>query len=134
MTTSAIQLRATFDDLPRLAEWVHAQAPAFAMDERQLYAIQLCLEEVVANLVMHAKPAAGPEVAITVRIESEPLRVTVEDDAIPFDPTAVAPAMLPASLEEVTPGGLGLGLVQGFSAWRDYAREAGRNRLVMGFA
>jgi len=58
----------------------------------------------------------------------------VEDDAIPFDPTLVAPAAVPASLEEVSPGGLGLTLVQGFSAWRDYVREAGRNRLVMGFA
>jgi serine/threonine-protein kinase RsbW len=134
MISRAIQLRADFEDLPRLAEWVEAQAPVFAMDARQLYAVQLCLEEVVANLVMHATPGAGPEVAITVRIEADPLRVTVEDDAIPFDPTLVAPAAVPASLEEVSPGGLGLTLVQGFSAWRDYVREAGRNRLVMGFA
>lgn len=133
MTIRAIKLRAAFEDLPRLAEWVQAQAEEFALEARQLYAIQLCLEEVVANLVMHAKPGMGPEVAITVQIESEPLRVTVEDDAIPFDPTAVALAARPASLEDVTPGGLGLSLVQGFSAWRDYACEAGRNRFVMGF-
>jgi serine/threonine-protein kinase RsbW len=134
MSSRAIHLRADFADLPRLAEWVQAQASEFSMTERQLYAIQLCLEEVVANLVMHAQPGAGPGVAVTVRIEAEPLRVTVEDDAIPFDPSDVVPAALPTSLEEVRPGGLGLALVQGFSAWRDYVREAGRNRLIMGFA
>lgn len=31
-------------------------------------------------------------------------------------------------------GGLGLTLVLSFSAWREYVREAGRNRLVLGFA
>ena len=134
MTAAAFHLRADFAEIPGLAHWVAEQAPCFAMDERQLYAIQLCLEEVVANLVMHAKPAAGTEVLITVLIEAAPLRVTVEDDALPFDLSALAPATAPASLEEAMPGGLGLRLVQGFSAWREYDRMEGQNRLVMGFA
>lgn len=133
MNPAAFHLRADFDGMPRLAEWVAEQAPVFAMNERQLYAIQLCLEEVVANLVMHAKPAGGAGVAITVRIEGSPLRVTVEDDAEPFDLTEAAPARAAASLEEAMPGGLGLGLVQGFSSSRAYAREHGVNRLVLRF-
>ncbi len=134
MTPQAIQLRADFAELPHLAEWVQARALEFAMEERQLYAIQLCLEEVMANLVMHAKPGAGPEIAVTVRLEAEPLRVTVEDDALPFDPEAMQSPPAATSLEEAMPGGLGLALVRNYSLWRNYVREPGRNRLVMGFA
>jgi serine/threonine-protein kinase RsbW len=134
MTPSAIQLRADFDDLPRLAEWVRAQAAELGLEARQLYAIELCLEEVVANLVLHGQPSGPAPIAITVRLEAAPLRLTVEDDAIPFDPTAAVATGQPLTLEDAHPGGLGLALVRNFSTWREYARQAGRNRLVLGFA
>lgn len=133
MSSKAIQLSADFAEMQRLAEWVETQAAEFALDARQIYAIQLCLEEVVANLVLHARPVGAGPVAITVRLDAEPLRVTVEDDGVPFDPTVAEPAALPASLEEAAPGGLGLTLLQHFSASREYAHSAGRNRLVLGF-
>ena len=134
MTIRALHLRAELEEMPRLADWVAAQAPGLGLTERQLYAIQLCLEEVVANLVMHARPATARGISITVRIEPAPLRVTVEDDALPFDPTAAPRAGLPDSLEAATPGGLGLGLVAAYASAREYHSEGGRNRLVLGFA
>lgn len=133
MTLREVQLSADFAEMPRLAAWVDAEAPGLGLNERQLYAIQLCLEEVVANLVMHGRPADGPGIAITVRIEDAPLRVTVEDDAERFDPTQLAPATPPDSLDAAAPGGLGLGLVTSFSSSREYRSEGGRNRLVLGF-
>jgi anti-sigma regulatory factor (Ser/Thr protein kinase) len=134
MTAREVQLSANFADMPRLAAWVEAEAAGLGVDARQLYAIQLCLEEVVANLVMHGRPAAGPGITILVRIEDAPLRVTVEDDAEPFDLTELAPVALPESLDAIQPGGLGVGLVTSFSSSREYRSEGGRNRLVLGFA
>lgn len=134
MTLRELQLSADVAEMPRLAAWVEAQAPAFGLTGRQLYAVQLCIEEVVANLVLHARPATGEGIAVTVRIEDAPLRVTVEDDAEPFDLTAQAPGAAPASLEAAEAGGLGLGLVGAYTAARDYRSEGGRNRLVLRFA
>lgn len=134
MTARELHLKAEFAEMPRLAAWVEAEASGFALTERQLYAIQLCLEEVVANLVMHARPAAGGAIALTVRLEATPLRVTVEDDALPFDPTEVAPAGVPESLDAAGPGGLGLGLVAAFTTAREYRSAGGRNSLVLCFA
>lgn len=133
MTAREVQLAADLSEMSRLATWVEGEAAALGLDGRQLYAIQLCLEEVLANLILHARPATGPAIAVTVRIEDAPLRVTVEDDAVPFDLTELAPATAPDSLEAVEPGGLGLGLVTAFSTSRDYRSEGGRNRLVLGF-
>lgn len=129
-----LQLQADLAEMPRLAPWVAEEAAALGIEGRQLYAIELCLEEVVANLVMHAEPSGAAPIALTVRLEGAPLRLVVEDDAVPFDPTAHAAPAQPAGLEDAGVGGLGLALVKQFSAWREYAREAGRNRLVLGFA
>jgi serine/threonine-protein kinase RsbW len=134
MMMRELHFGADFAEMPRLAAWVEAEAPGFGMTERQLYAIQLCLEEVVANLVMHGRPAAGHGISVTVRIEAAPLRVTVEDDAIPFDLVDSAPAAPAPSLEAAEAGGLGLGLVNAFSTSRAYRSEDGRNRLVLAFA
>jgi anti-sigma regulatory factor (Ser/Thr protein kinase) len=129
-----LQLQADLAEMPRLAAWVAEEAASLGLEGRQLYAIELCLEEVVANLVMHATPSGASPVAVTIRLETAPLRLVVEDDAAPFDPTGAAAQPQPRNLEEAGVGGLGLALVQKFSAWREYVREAGRNRLVLGFA
>ncbi|WP_431303840.1 ATP-binding protein [Sediminicoccus sp. BL-A-41-H5] len=134
MRVRELHLRAELGEMPRLAAWVEAQAPGLGLGERQLYAIQLCLEEVVANLVLHARPAAGAGITVTVRIEEAPLRVTVEDDAEPFDQTAIAPAAPAETLEAAQPGGLGLSLVAAFTTARDYRSESGRNSLMLRFA
>eukprot|EP01031_Cornospumella_fuschlensis_P052435 gene52435-64093_t len=116
--------------MPRLAGWLAEQAAELGIEGRQLYAVELCLEEVVANLALHAQPSGPDPIAVTVRLETAPLRLVVEDDAIPFDPTLAAAGPAAQRLEEAGVGGLGLGLVQSFSASREYQRSAGRNRLV----
>ncbi|MBS7791276.1 ATP-binding protein [Roseococcus sp. SDR] len=133
MMIREVQLSAEVAEMPRLAAWVEAEAPGLGLSDRQTYAIQLCLEEVVANLVMHARPAAGAGIAVTVRIEDAPLRVTVEDDAEPFDLTALAPAAPASSLEAAEAGGLGLGLVTAYTTAREYRSEGGLNRLTLAF-
>lgn len=127
----SITLTAEFEELPKLVAWVEALA---GPDARQRYAIQLCLEEVAVNLVMHGRPVGGDAVRFTVTLEAQPLRVTVEDDGVAFDPTQVPPQAAPTTLETASAGGLGLRLLNGFATQRDYERESGRNRLVLSFA
>ncbi|MBX9748591.1 MAG: ATP-binding protein [Roseococcus sp.] len=130
----SLQLQADLAEMPRLAGWLAEQAAELGVAGRQLYAIELCLEEVVANLALHAQPSGPGPIAVTVRLETAPLRLVVEDDAIPFDPTLATGAPAAQTLEEAGVGGLGLGLVQSFAASREYGRHAGRNRLLLGFA
>lgn len=129
----ALQLRAELAEMPRLVAWLAAEAARLGLEGRRRYAIELCLEEVVANLALHAQPSGPAPIAVTVRLESAPWRLVVEDDAVPFDPTIAAPAYA-ATLDTAAAGGLGLTLVRNFSTSRAYGREEGRNRLVLGFA
>lgn len=127
----SITLAAEFEELPKLAAWVEALV---GLNARQSYAIQLCLEEVAVNLVMHGRPPGGDAVRFMVTLETQPLRLTVEDDGVAFDPTEVPAQAASPTLEMASAGGLGLKLINGFATQRDYERVAGRNRLVLSFA
>ena len=126
----SITLTAEFDELPRLSAWVQELV---GLNARQSYAIQLCLEEVAVNLVMHGRPAGGDAVRFMVTLESQPLRVMVEDDGVAFDPTEVPAQALSPTLETASAGGLGLKLLNGFAKQRAYERIAGKNRLILSF-
>jgi len=124
-------LTAAFEELPKLSAWVAVQA---GLDERQIFIVQLCLEEMAVNLVLHGRPVGGAPVRFTVTLETKPLRVTLEDDGAAFDPREAPPQPTSPTLKTVTAGGLGLKLVNNFATHRSYQRVAGKNRSILSFS
>lgn len=97
-----------------------------------IHDVQLVLEEVLSNVLRHApRTDDGLTLAVELEVRGSEVRVRVEDDAAPFDPT-LAPESPPArALEDREPGGLGLRLVRRtVSRWR-YERRSGLNVLEM---
>lgn len=121
---AALQLRADMAQLGRLTEWVDGRVAALALDERQAYALRLCIEELAGNVLLHA----GAD-ALRVTVDGPPLQLVVEDDGPEFDPSAVPEPALPGSLDEAGVGGLGLLLTRRYSRGLAYARQAGWNRV-----
>ena len=87
-------LRNDLAELTRLAGWIegfvrHGVSPDLS------FAIQLCLEEAVANVIMYGA-AGGDRLEIAVELERNggALVARVEDDGRHFDPTGVAPPPL----------------------------------------
>ena len=95
------------------------------------YALELCLEEMVANILLHGQ-VAGRAVQARVTIKANPLRLIVEDDGPSFDPTLQPEAEMAADLDSAGIGGRGLALVRRFSVTMCYQREAGWNRVEFG--
>src|SRR5262245_56560640 len=56
---------------------------------RTEYIVHLVIEEILSNCIRHGRPDRG-EARIDLTLEAGPsaVTVTVEDDGIPFDPTA----------------------------------------------
>jgi anti-sigma regulatory factor (Ser/Thr protein kinase) len=127
-----VVLRNDLAELPRLAGWIEGWAPSVSTD--MSFAVQVCLEEAVANVIMYGA-AKDERLEITVEVEgnSEILIVRIEDDGRHFDPTQVAPATLPASLEDAKIGDLGIHLMRSFASGMHYERRNGRNRLTLRF-
>lgn len=127
-------LRNDFAELGRLAAFVEDYARRVRLPPKATFAIELCLEEAVTNVIRHGA-AEGRASSIVATLQREPDAVTlcIEDDGAPFDPTLVEPYVPPASLEEAKIGGLGLHLMREFSTYMRYERSADRNRLNMVF-
>lgn len=116
----------------RLYEWLDEQEAALPIPDGVAYAVRLCLEEAVANLVLHA-PAVG-DITVDLAWQDDVLVAAVEDHGPPFDPRTVPTPARPASLDDALPGGLGITLMRSFASDIDYETAPGRNRLTFKFA
>jgi anti-sigma regulatory factor (Ser/Thr protein kinase) len=99
--------------------------------------LELCLNEVLANLIDHGgADACSIPVQLSLEVADQGDRrcatLTIIDAGEAFDPLSFNRGPLPRFLEEAEPGGLGLLLVHRFMDERSYARTGGRNVLKLG--
>jgi anti-sigma regulatory factor (Ser/Thr protein kinase) len=97
------------------------------------FALQLCLEEAVANIVMYGGAPEAAAIAIEIAHSGGIVKATVEDSARPFDPTQVPPRQQPTSLDETRVGELGVHLIRQYSSEMRYERRDDRNLLTLRF-
>ena len=133
LTAEHLVLRNDLAELERLAGWIEGWAQQDVSPDLSL-AIQLCLEEAVANIIMYGG-AKGDRPGIVVELERNggTLVARIEDTGRPFDPTRVPPPSVARSLEEAKVGGLGIHLLRSFAAGIHYEHRDGRNRLTLQF-
>lgn len=93
-------------------------------------AARLCLNELVANAIMHGYPD-GREGRIAVSLERRggALDITLEDDGTAFDPLSVPLAEAMTGLDDARIGGFGIKLFRESSHSARYERSGGRNIL-----
>ncbi|MGA9063277.1 MAG: ATP-binding protein [Terracidiphilus sp.] len=133
-----LTLQSQLDDLALLWPWIEALAAAYAIPANTQFAIHLCLEEALSNIIRHGY-RSEPNHSITVDCgpaAAHDLIFTVEDQAPPFDPlapSAVEQAPIPSSIDRLQPGGQGIRLLRKFAGSLAYQRLAGGNRLIIGF-
>ena len=123
-------VQADLADVDRVVAWADDLAAGQGLDDHVRYAIQVCLEEGLANLVVHGQAVDGPK-AIAVTFEAAPpgATVTISDACVPFDVTREAePA---ADMADMPLGGLGLRLLRSFAASMTYGQDDGRNVLTL---
>ena len=75
--------------------WVGSIASDLHLPDGQAYAMQVCLEELMANVAMHGRPTAAQsaqaekadplKVSVSVNVSSDRITLTVEDNGRPFD-------------------------------------------------
>jgi anti-sigma regulatory factor (Ser/Thr protein kinase) len=120
-------------ELERLAGWIEGWVQQDVSRDLS-FALQLCLEEAVANVIMYGG-AKDDRVEIAVELERNggTLVAHVEDTGRQFDPTRVQPPSVATSLEKAKVGGVGIHLVRSFATGIRYEHRDGRNRLTLQF-
>jgi serine/threonine-protein kinase RsbW len=126
-------LRNDLAELERLAEWIEDWSQQRIAPDVS-HAIQLSLEEAVANIIMYGADRNN-RLEITVELEQNggTLFARLEDNGRQFDPTQVPPPVLAPSLGEAKVGTLGIHLMRSFASRMYYERRDGRNRLTLQF-
>jgi anti-sigma regulatory factor (Ser/Thr protein kinase) len=91
-----------------------------------LRALQVALDELLTNVVMHADQAAGP-IEVEIARERDALSTTISYIAEAFDPTAWKSDGRQRSVASAAIGGLGIQLVRSLMDDFQYAYSDGRN-------
>ena len=117
-------------DIGRAIQWVAEGLGGAGLSEDVRYALEVCLEEALANLILHGDAGGGAkDIAVGYSAGLDGVTVVVTDGCAPFDVTAV-------ELQKAAPdrvGGRGVGLMRAFASELAYASAGGRNALTMRF-
>jgi anti-sigma regulatory factor (Ser/Thr protein kinase) len=133
LQASRLLLRKDVAELERLAGWIEGFTRQGTSPDVS-FAVQLCLEEAVANIIMYGGAKDDPiEIAIELERNGTTLVARIEDNGRQFDPTHAPPPAPAASLEEAKVGDLGIHLMRSFASGMDYERRDGLNRLTFRF-
>ena len=127
-------LRRELAELDRVTAWIQAAETEIGLDHDVAFALELCLEEAIANIIMHGGARRSGDIAVTVEETSPALVVRIEDDGIEFDPTRVPRPAAPRSLDDARPGENGIHLIRTFATDMRYEHRSGLNTLTLTFA
>ncbi len=121
----------------RASEWLEATCQRREVPPASAERLVTCLNEVLANVIAHGGTTAlsAPiRLALEVSLDEKGCEasVTVSDAGRAFDPLSIPRRTLPKTLEEASPGGLGLVMIRRCSDWLRYRHEDGRNHLTFG--
>ncbi len=128
-----IDIPAELPALVALGEQVERFAEANGLPGSTLFAVQLCLEEAVSNVIRHAVLPAGARIGVTLERAAGELVVSITDAGPPFDPLAAAAPAPHESLESAAIGGQGIVLMRRFCHDMRYQHVGGLNRLRLAF-
>ncbi|WP_218133231.1 ATP-binding protein [Methanofollis tationis] len=94
-------------------------------------ALELAVDEAVTNIMLHGYSSSECRIWISCGVEGGVVRVRIEDEGVPFDPTEAAEPDLEGDADERPIGGLGIHLIRRMTDELRYERAGGRNILVL---
>ena len=118
-------------EIPLLDDWIASVMTDWGAAPRMAFAVRLCIAEIVTNAIEHGAAGDGGDMTVTLLPVDSGVNVEICDSGRPFDPTQVADAPIPLSIETAQVGGWGMKLVRAFADQIVYRREGECNRLSL---
>jgi serine/threonine-protein kinase RsbW len=127
-----IRLPVDLKEIERLNRIVRLFGDLHEVPGRTLYAVNLALDEVVTNIVLHGfDDPANQDVEARLVVKDGVITAEIEDGGRVFNPLEVPPPDLTADLDKRTLGGLGIHLVKSLMDKVEYRREGSKNVLTI---
>jgi len=101
-----------FESLAGIRKFVFKSAMDAGFDEKEIYAVELAVDEACSNIIEHSYGGEGKgEIECTCNDLSDGIEIIIRDDGQPFDPNSIAPPNFSVELEELQPRGAGLFII-----------------------
>lgn len=133
----ALQITVPFTDsvmddvLQPLDTWLDRQE---TLTMRNRMALQLILEELLANMVMHGQAQPNSEIGLKLAVLTDGIAISFRDSGAAFNPaTDLPPDSRDDQLEDRPVGRLGWPLILHYCSITGYRRVDGENRLELKF-
>ncbi len=104
-------------------------ASSWSLSKKQLFEINLIIEEIYTNYTEHVEDNRIHPVEIRLCREKDTLVITITDHGPEFDPTEPTDPDVTLPIDQRKPGGLGLYLVRHYADSISYTRTENTNRL-----
>lgn len=128
-----IIVQATIDNLPRVQQFIEAEMEEKECSMKGQMQVSIAAEEIYVNIARYAYASDTGEARISCDIQGVPptVRISFEDEGVPFNPLLVEEADTTLSAEERKIGGLGILMVRKSMDEVLYEYKDGRNILTL---
>jgi serine/threonine-protein kinase RsbW len=127
-----IRIEADLDELASVRRFVRSKAAESEAPLDCLDDLVQAVDEAVTNTIEHGYRGAPGSVDVAVAFRDGDFVVTIEDEAPPFDPTAVAEPDMSVPPMARVPGGMGIHLIREATDAMTYRpRPGGGNILTL---
>lgn len=104
------------------------------MDDKQVYLVQLCIEELVTNALRYGQPDHPIHFDISLELGDSNVVLTIRDDANPFNPLVESPQPdLESKVEDRAIGGLGIYMLRNMTKTMQYDYKNSQNLITLTF-
>jgi len=115
------------------SRWARAWAERAGLSEQRSDALDLCIVELVSNIVNHGYRGAAGNIHVQLEMRDAAVVLTITDSAPAFDPLSVPTPKVAASLEDTQIGGWGVHLVRTSASDCKYERRGDQNIFTARF-
>jgi anti-sigma regulatory factor (Ser/Thr protein kinase) len=119
----------TQQNMSTALEWVETCVKQIASNDRQIFGVRVCVEELLANLLSHVKSQIV-YVEINIHSDSSGIGLILTNDGPLFNPLEKEARMVDSDIETARMGGWGVPILHHFSDSFKY-RSASDNNVVM---
>ncbi|MBF0120275.1 MAG: ATP-binding protein [Desulfobacterales bacterium] len=131
--SSEIELKATLENLPKFIEFVINSSISHHLNSKQLFNIELAIEEALVNLIKHAyKDKEGyAKIAVAFNEEKQDFIIEISDQGKQFNILSKDSPDISSDIIDRPIGGLGIFFIKKFVSSVLYRFEDNKNILTL---
>jgi anti-sigma regulatory factor (Ser/Thr protein kinase) len=128
-----IKVSSKIENLEKVVGFVHNQLANLDIPQKNLFQLDLAIEEAYVNIAKYAYIGREGEVLITSNLEENPLKITIQfiDQGIPYNPLKNKDPDVSLNAEQKEIGGLGILLIKNNVDYVGYEYRDGNNILAL---